>query len=63
MIKLKAKFNITHKQIEAWFDEFMASYPNGYKGHTINERNGLYDVTIAYDDTGAVKAKSKREVK
>lgn len=56
MIKLITNFNITANQIVEWFDEFMETYPNGYKGHTINEHNGLYDVTIAYDDTAAAPA-------
>ena len=56
MIKLITNFNITTKEIEEWFDEFMETYPNGYKGHTITEHNGLYDVSIAYDDTGTSPA-------
>lgn len=52
MIKLYVNFNITANQIEEMFNEFMETYPNGYKGHTITEHNGLYDVSIAYDDTG-----------
>ena len=63
MIKLKTIFNVTPKQIEETFNKFMETYPNGYKGHTINEHNGLYDVTIAYDDTGTVKASPKKVVK
>ena len=63
MIKLKAKFNITPKQVEKCFNEFMASYPSGYKSHTINEHSGLYDLTIVYDDTGTVKTSSKKVVK
>lgn len=52
MIKLIINFNMTANEIEEWFDEFMETYPNGYKCHTITEHNGLYDVSIAYDDTG-----------
>lgn len=63
MIKLKTIFNVTPKHVEKWFNEFMETYPNGYKGHTINEHNGLYDVTIAYEDMGTVKTSSKKVVK
>lgn len=63
MIKLKTIFNVTPKQIEETFNKFMEIYPNGYKGHTINEHNRLYDLMIAYDDTEAVKTRSKKEVK
>ena len=63
MIKLKTNFNLTPKQIKKCFDELMETYANGYKGHTINEHNGLYDLTIAYDDTGTVKTSSKKVVK
>ena len=62
MIKLKTISNVTQKQIEETFNKFMETYPNGYIGHTIIEHNGLYDVIIAYDDTG-VKTSPKKVVR